>query len=60
MDHLLNEQQAAQVLGCSVAALRRWRLLGYGPAFVKLGRLVRYSETDLAAFVAANRVQRAA
>ena len=53
---LLNEQEAAKYLGCSKGLLRKWRLFGHGPAFCKLGRLVRYSEADLATFVAANRV----
>jgi hypothetical protein len=53
---LLNEKHAAQYLGCSVGMMRKWRLFGNGPAFSKLGRLVRYQEGDLAAFVAANRV----
>ena len=46
----------AEVLGCSVAALRKWRLLGNGPAYVKVGRLIRYAETDLRAYLDANRV----
>jgi len=51
-----NEKQAAVILGCTVSALRKWRLLGKGPAFCRVGRLVRYSETDLASFLNANRV----
>lgn len=54
---LLNEKQASQLLGCSVAALRKWRLLSKGPAYCRVGRLVRYSEADLAAYLDANRVQ---
>jgi hypothetical protein len=54
--HLLDEQGAAQALGCSVGLLRKWRLFGDGPAFCKIGRLVRYNEADLSAFVLANRV----
>jgi len=38
--------------------LRKWRLLGSGPAFSKLGRLVRYRQEDLATFVEAQRVRR--
>jgi len=53
---MLDEKAAAQVLGCSPGLLRKWRLLGQGPAFCKLGRLVRYREEDLAAFAEANRV----
>jgi hypothetical protein len=54
---LIDEQKASQYLCCSVAALRKWRVLGKGPAFCRVGRLVRYSETDLAAYLDANRVQ---
>ena len=50
-DRLLNEQEAAQRLACSVALLRKWRLYGGGPGFCRLGRLVRYSGADLAAFI---------
>jgi len=53
----LNEQQAAQVLGCSVALLRKWRMTKEGPSYLKIGRLVRYSEGDLEAYLEANRVQ---
>jgi hypothetical protein len=58
IEEMLNEKDAAKYLGCSVGLLRKWRLLGEGPAFCKLGRLVRYSEADLTAFVQANRVRR--
>jgi hypothetical protein len=54
---LLNEKQTSRVLGCSVAALRKWRLFGNGPVFVKIGRLVRYREADLDAFITAHRVE---
>jgi len=57
MDALFDEKQAAQMLACSVAALRKWRLLGKGPAYVKIGRLVRYRHADLMAYLDANRVQ---
>jgi hypothetical protein len=56
IDHLIDERDAARILSCSVALLRKWRLLGKGPAFCRVGRLVRYSETDLASFLKANRV----
>ncbi|MCW5982723.1 MAG: helix-turn-helix domain-containing protein [Bryobacteraceae bacterium] len=45
---LLNEFQVAEILGVSVATVRRWRLRGRGPRFVKVaGTLVRYSTTAL-------------
>jgi hypothetical protein len=52
-----NEKEAAIVLGCSVAALRKWRLLGKGPRYHKIGRLVRYADADLAEYLDANRVE---
>jgi predicted DNA-binding transcriptional regulator AlpA len=57
---LLNENQAAQVLQCSVALMRKMRRLGTGPTVTRIGRLCRYAESDLAAFIAANREEKAA
>jgi Helix-turn-helix domain len=57
MNRLHNENETAELLGCTVSALRKWRMLGKGPAFCRVGRLVRYSELDLSAFLDANRVQ---
>ena len=48
---LHTEQETAQLLACTVAALRRWRRERRGPRFVRLGRLIRYSESDLSDFV---------
>lgn len=48
---LLTEAETSKVLQCTKAALRRWRRERRGPKFVRLGRLVRYRETDLEAFV---------
>jgi predicted DNA-binding transcriptional regulator AlpA len=55
--HLMNEQEAAAMVGCSVALLRKWRLFREGPSYVKIGRLVRYSQTDLNAFLDSHRVE---
>ena len=55
-----DETEAAEILGCSVAAMQKWRLLRSGPAYVKVGRLVRYAEADLLAYLEANRVEPAA
>jgi hypothetical protein len=51
---LLDEGAAANVLSCSVAFLRRCRLLCRGPAYIKVGRLVRYSMGDLQAYIHAS------
>jgi excisionase family DNA binding protein len=47
-------KQAARFLGCSVSWLAKQRVLGTGPAFVKLGRAVRYTEEALIAYVRAH------
>jgi predicted site-specific integrase-resolvase len=51
---LLNERQAARLLACSVAALRRWRREGRGPEFTRLERCVRYDTRAIERFVAEN------
>lgn len=53
---LFDERQAAKVIACSVGLLRRWRLFGEGPAYCKIGRLVRYRQDDLVAFLESHRV----
>jgi excisionase family DNA binding protein len=53
---MLNERDAAKLLNCSVGLMRKWRLHGGGPAYHRLGRLVRYTETDLLAYIESNRV----
>lgn len=55
--HLMNEQEAAAMVGCSVALLRKWRFFREGPSYVKIGRLVRYSQTDLNVFLDSHRVE---
>jgi predicted DNA-binding transcriptional regulator AlpA len=55
-DRLLDEREAAQVLGCSTALLRKWRVIGEDPSYCKVGRLVRYRNGDLLGFLEAHRV----
>jgi hypothetical protein len=52
MDQLLTEREAAKVLRISVQLLRKWRALGEGPEYIKLGKCVRYAEHSLARFLA--------
>ena len=49
---LLTEGEAAARLRVSLVTVRRWRRLGTGPIFRKLGRSVRYRPADIADFVA--------
>ncbi len=57
--NVLNERQAANVLGCSVALMRKWRLFGDGPSYLKIGRLIRYRQADIDSFLEAHRVETA-
>ena len=60
---LVNEREAAAILGCAVQSLRNWRWTGNkGPRYRKTGeRMVRYHRADLAAFIeAGNGSERAA
>ena len=45
------EAELAEVIGLSVAALRKGRTKGYGPAAFRMGRRVGYAKTDVAEFL---------
>lgn len=48
---LLNEDEAARVLGLSIKTLQKRRWLRQEPRFLKVGRLVKYRLEDLQAFL---------
>jgi len=48
---LLNEYQVAEMLGVSVATVRRWRLLKQGPRYLKLGVLCKYRLEDVSVWL---------
>tara|TARA_R110002096_G_scaffold342687_1_gene535671 strand:- start:1387 stop:1602 length:216 start_codon:yes stop_codon:yes gene_type:complete len=48
---LLNETETAQILNIKPATLRRWRWLGTGPNFRKIGSNVRFHPDDIAAYI---------
>jgi hypothetical protein len=52
----LNDVEAAKIADLSPQTLRNWRLQGRGPAYVKLGRAVRYSLNDLISWLEGRRV----
>ena len=52
---MVNETEAARILGLSVKTLRRWRWAGKPPHFHKLGSAVRYDPDVLDDFVMASR-----
>jgi hypothetical protein len=50
-EHLLDVEDVARLLKISVSILCKWRLLGKGPAFVRIGAAVRYRPADVQAFI---------
>ena len=50
-DRCVAEQPAAALLGVSAALLRKWRRVGGGPPYLRIGRLVRYRLPDLRKFI---------
>lgn len=49
---LVDEREAAAILGCAVQTLRNYRWRGLPPVFCKIGkRMVRYKRADLARFI---------
>lgn len=57
---LLHERDAARTLDVSASTLRRWRSLGMGPAYVRVGgkrgSTVRYRESVLIGWLENNTV----
>ena len=49
-DLLLTPKEAAQELKVSESFLAKARMHGTGPAFIQLGRAIRYSRSTLAAY----------
>ena len=46
-DRLLREKEVSEMLGVAIATLHAWRRVGKPPAFIRLGRPVRYRLSDL-------------
>ncbi len=47
VEPLLSERDVAAICGLSAAAIRRWRLLGKGPRYIKISSTVRYRMDDV-------------
>lgn len=52
----LTDREAAKILGLGVQTLRNYRHVCKGPAYIKLGRAIRYREADLLAYIEKNRI----
>ncbi len=51
----LNSQQLAELLGVPKSTIDFWRASGTGPTFSRLGKHVRYRESDVLAWADENR-----
>jgi predicted DNA-binding transcriptional regulator AlpA len=51
---LEDTEKTAQRLCVQKNTLERWRSLGFGPQFVKIGRRVLYRVSDVEAYIDAN------
>jgi len=54
---LLTDHEAAALLRCSRFALVRFRQERRGPAFVRVGKLIRYRQSDLLDYLAERTVR---
>lgn len=52
MMKLLSTQELAEYLGVPLNTLYQWRTKGYGPAGRRIGKHIRYRESDVEAWIA--------
>jgi predicted DNA-binding transcriptional regulator AlpA len=52
---LLSNEETANLLGLKPATLDNWRWRGVGPTFVRVGSRVKYSESDVLAWLDAQK-----
>jgi Helix-turn-helix domain len=52
---LFGENEAARILGVEARTLQSWRVSGKPPAFIKIGRLVKYARIDIEKFIESQR-----
>jgi excisionase family DNA binding protein len=50
-DRMITTEEAAEYAGFSVHTFKAWRRKKMGPPFVKIGRSVRYRESEVLAWV---------
>ena len=54
---LVDEKAMAAQLGVQVKTCQTWRVKGYGPPFIKIGRLVKYLQSDIQTWIESQRRQ---
>jgi predicted DNA-binding transcriptional regulator AlpA len=56
MTKFLTEHDVSKLTGVAVQTLRNWRHKRRGPAYSKIGRLVRYDPDDVEAYIQRRRI----
>lgn len=51
MEKLLSGDELGELVGVSTKTLADWRARGLGPAYVRIGRHVRYRPADVEAWI---------
>ena len=54
--HLLKEKEVQALTGLALSTLRTYRRLGKGPAYLKIGRAIRYDNNDVLAWLDIHRI----
>jgi predicted DNA-binding transcriptional regulator AlpA len=52
----LNEKQVSEMTNIALPTLRNYRHLGKGPSYLKIGRSIRYSTTDVIEFMESHKI----
>ncbi len=52
----LTTRQLAELIGISEISLAQWRARGQGPAFIRLGRTIRYARADVDAWITSKKI----
>ena len=53
---LLMDTDVAVLTGASISSVRKWRLQGRGPRFLRLGGAIRYRESDVLDYVTSGKL----
>jgi excisionase family DNA binding protein len=53
----LTTAEAARMMGIAEATLNEWRIRGKGPAYTKMGRLVRYPDYEVQRYIRERTIQ---
>lgn len=56
LDELLDQSRVATILGTTEKFLEARRCRGGGPAYIRVGRLIRYRKSDVDAWLDSRRV----